>query len=86
MVTLSQRVAPASESTQVQSPAPQSHPDASRRRFLRAVGAGGAGVAVVATQALAAPVLPATTPPLDADGEGYRETAHIRDYYASARL
>jgi hypothetical protein len=60
--------------------------DLKRRRFLLALGAGGAGAAAVAAQALAAPIVPAALP-ADADAsQGYRETEHIRDYYATTRL
>jgi hypothetical protein len=86
MGILSQRTAPASASTQADSPALVTDLDNSRRRFLRAFGVGGAGMAVVATQALAAPVVATSGPPLDANGAGYRETEHVRDYYASTRL
>jgi hypothetical protein len=63
---------------------PANH-DCTRRRFLLALGAGGAGAAAAAaTPALAAPV----TAPAAADkaASGYRETAHVRDYYDSARI
>lgn len=59
--------------------------DLTRRRFLLAVGAGGAGAATVATQALVAPVA-ATAPVELAEGQGYRETQHVRDYYATTRI
>ncbi|HEY5309175.1 MAG TPA: hypothetical protein VIK97_11740 [Casimicrobiaceae bacterium] len=60
--------------------------DLKRRRFLLALGASGAGAAAVAAQALAAPVVPAAVS-ADADAsQGYRETDHIRDYYATTRL
>jgi hypothetical protein len=55
-----------------------------RRRFLFALGAGGAGAAataaspVIATPSAAATVADAST--------GYRETEHVRDYYDSARI
>ena len=61
-------------------------PDNKRRRFLLALGAGGAGAAAVATQSLARPIVPAVVP-ADADSaQGYRETDHIRDYYATTRI
>ena len=61
-------------------------PEISRRRFLFALSAGGAGAAAVAaTPALAAAgVAPAAAS--DAPSSGYRETDHIRDYYATTRL
>ena len=60
--------------------------DLKRRRFLFALGAGGAGAAAVATQSLAAPL--AATPAAEAvvEGQGYRETEHVRDYYATTRI
>lgn len=61
-------------------------PDLKRRRFLLAVGVGGAGAAAVATQSMVAPV--ATTAPVEVavEGQGYRETEHVRDYYATTRI
>jgi hypothetical protein len=56
-----------------------------RRRFLFALGAGSAATAAAATQAIAAPI--AQTTVAAAPGkQGYRETEHVRDYYASTRL
>ena len=61
-------------------------PNIKRRRFLLALGAGGAGAAAVATQSLARPIVPAVAT-VDADSaQGYRETDHIRDYYATTRI
>ena len=59
--------------------------DASRRRFLFTLGAGGAGAAGAATgaAAAAAQVAPDTTA---ADDAQYRETEHVRDYYRSAKI
>lgn len=58
--------------------------DSKRRRFLLALGAGGASAAAVAAQVRAAPVVPAAA---EADSpKGYRETDHIRDYYATTRI
>ena len=58
--------------------------DSKRRRFLLALGAGGAGAAALATQSLAAPVAPVAA---ETDRpQGYRETEHIRDYYATTRI
>ena len=69
----------------VPSHAPKSA-DLKRRRFLFALGAGGAGAAAVATSSLARPVVPAQGTG-DADsGQGYRETEHVRDYYATTRI
>jgi hypothetical protein len=78
MSTSPQRNAQASDPTHAPST------DLSRRRFLLAVGAGGAAAA--AAQPLAAPVAdPAANAAADT-AQGYRETEHVRDYYASARL
>jgi hypothetical protein len=81
MSNSSQRTAPASAPTHA-----TNSPDFKRRRFLLALGAGGAGAAATATHALARPVLPAAVPG-DADSaQGYRETDHVRDYYATTRI
>ena len=81
MGTSSQSKLPASEPTRA-----TLSPDFKRRRFLLALGAGGAGAAAAATQSIARPVMP-TTAPADADSaQGYRETDHIRDYYATTRI
>ena len=77
----SQREAPASNSTH----APQSA-DLKRRRFLLALGAGGAGAAAVVTQPLVAPVAELAPAAEPVPGTGYRETEHVRDYYATTRL
>ena len=61
-------------------------PDFKRRRFLLALGAGGAGAAAVATQSLARPIVPADAPADVDSAQGYRETDHIRDYYATTRI
>jgi len=66
-------------------PVAAASPGLSRRRFLFALGAGGAGAAAAATApALAAPAAPAEA--LAAATTGYRETDHVRDYYATTRL
>ena len=64
-------------------PAQQSA-DPARRRFLFTLGVGGAGAAAAASGALQAAVAPQAAPTSD-DGT-YRESEHVRDYYASARL
>jgi len=59
--------------------------DLKRRRFLLALGAGGAGAAAVATQ----PLVKAVPDPAAAEADspkGYRETEHVRDYYATTRI
>ena len=60
--------------------------DSNRRRFLLALGAGGAGAAAAATQAIANPVIPAAAPAEVEAASGYRETEHVRDYYATTRI
>jgi hypothetical protein len=60
--------------------------DLKRRRFLLALSAGGAGAAAVATQPLVTAVSdPAPAPAADS-AKGYRETEHVRDYYATTRI
>jgi hypothetical protein len=66
------------------SPAPNAN--LKRRRFLLALGAGSAAAAAAATQAIAAPVAQSTTTGAATGKQGYRETDHVRDYYASTRL
>jgi hypothetical protein len=66
------------------SPAP--HADLKRRRFLFALGAGSAATAAAATQAIAAPVAEAAGAEPDKAKQGYRETEHVRTYYATTRL
>ncbi len=57
--------------------------DTRRRRFLFALGAGSAGAAAAAVpMAQAVPVAPVAA----AEPDGYRETDHVRDYYATTRL
>jgi len=77
MSTTSQRSAQASIPTRAPSA------DFSRRRFLLALGAGSAGAAA-ATAPIAARATDRAPEP-DA-AQGYRETDHVRTYYATARL
>ena len=81
MGTPSQRKSPASEPTRA-----TLSPDFKRRRFLLALGAGGAGAAAVATQSVARPLAPTTAPDEADSSRGYRETDHVRDYYATTRI
>ena len=62
---------------------PQSSTDVKRRRFLLALGAGSAGAAAAAVP-VANAVEAATASA--SESKGYRETEHVRDYYASTRL
>jgi hypothetical protein len=61
--------------------------DAKRRRFLFTLGAGGAGAAVAVAAAIpgAASAQGVTAPSCDEDA-AYRATAHVRDYYRTARV
>jgi hypothetical protein len=67
---------------------PDSRPQATdvrRRRFLMAFGAGAAGAAASApaVSGPAAVIAPAAAEP---ESKGYRESEHVRNYYASTRL
>ena len=75
-------------------PVPTSNPvnvrpaaDLKRRRFLFTLGASGAGAAVAVAGSL--PGMAAAqienVPSTDAES-GYRETAHVRDYYRTAKI
>ena len=57
--------------------------DTKRRRFLLALGAGSAGAAVAAVPV--ANAVEATSAAAE-ESKGYRETEHVRDYYATTRL
>jgi len=73
-----------SQSTSPDAPrAGQSSTDIKRRRFLLALGAGSAGAAVSAVPV--ANAVDATSATEEAS-KGYRETEHVRDYYATTRL
>ena len=65
-------------------PRPQP-PDLRRRRFLMACGAGAAGAAASApaVSGPSAVIVPVATEPRS---KGYRESEHVRSYYASTRL
>lgn len=61
-------------------------PDLKRRRFLLAVSAGGAGAVAATSPARAAVVAaPAQAASTDA-ATGYRETGHVKSYYATTRI
>jgi hypothetical protein len=62
---------------------PQQSTDVKRRRFLFALGAGSAGAAAAAVPV--AHAVEAATQPQE-DAKGYRETEHVRNYYASTRI
>ena len=61
-------------------------PDSKRRRFVFTLGLGGAGVASGAVASVAATAVDVTTPEIAASEGGYRESAHVRDYYRTAKL
>jgi len=65
--------------------APSGSPDSKRRRFLFTLGVGSAGVAVSATTPVSAVAEVTAAAPAVAN-DGYRETAHVRDYYRTAKL
>jgi hypothetical protein len=65
---------------------PPASPEISRRRFLFALSAGSAGAAAAAAAPALAVDANATANVSDAATSGYRETEHVRDYYASTRL
>jgi hypothetical protein len=69
----------------VHSAAPQTRPQ--RRNFLLALGAGGAGAAIVAARALTAgSAAPDAAPEPSPDGKGYTLTDHVRRYYRTAKI
>ena len=87
-MTPSQRPTHASDPLHPASPpssASQAPYDKNRRRFLFALGAGSAGAAA-ASQPLAASLAATEVPAVPESGQGYRETEHVRDYYATTRL
>ena len=59
-------------------------PSTTRRRFLMAFGAGAAGAA--SAPVLAAPAAIVEQPEAPPQSQGYRETDHVRNYYATTRL
>ena len=66
------------------SAAPQTRPQ--RRNFLLALGAGGAGAAIVAARALTAgSVAPDAAQEPSPEGKGYTVTDHVRRYYRTAK-
>ena len=81
MSTSPQTVASATAPTPV-----ASSTDLKRRRFLLALGAGGAGATAVAATSLAVPIVASPVGEKTAEGLGYRETEHVRDYYATTRI
>jgi len=77
------------------SPCDRSRPDAStpapttdktRRRFLLAFGAGAAGAASASALAAARPKMMAEPARPAPESQSYRETEHVRTYYATTRI
>jgi alkyl hydroperoxide reductase subunit AhpF len=56
----------------------------SRRNFLLTVGAGGAATAAAVVSGRKAPATAGATP--TAGGRGYQETAHVNNYYRTAKV
>jgi hypothetical protein len=73
--------------TSLPDPASPATPNLKRRRFLLAIGAGGAAVATAAADA-ASVVVPASTdlPQTENTASTYRATEHVRDYYRTTRI
>lgn len=58
-----------------------------RRNFLLALGAGGAGAAIVAARSLSGgTVVPDAAPDAAPEGKGYALTEHVRRYYRTAKI
>jgi hypothetical protein len=57
-----------------------------RRRFLFALGAGGAGAAAVASQVIPPAATEVAEAPDASLSPGYRETDHVRGYYRTAKI
>jgi len=60
-------------------------PYSKRRRFLFTLGVGSAGVAVGAAAPVSAVADVTVASPAVAN-DGYRETAHVRDYYRTTKI
>jgi hypothetical protein len=60
-------------------------PDSKRRRFLMAFGAGAAGAASASALGATPAAIVETATPAPAS-QGYRETDHVRNYYATTRI
>ena len=60
-------------------------PDSNRRRFLM-FGAGAASAAVAAPVIAASATVAVATPDAQPRSQGYQETQHVRDYYATTRI
>ena len=71
-------------STRQASPAAPPRIHSQRRNFLLALGAGGAGAAIVAARALSGGAVAADAVP--PEGKGYTVTDHVRRYYRTAKI
>ncbi len=60
--------------------------DSKRRRFLLTMGLGSAGAVAAAVAAGPVAASRAVTAEAAAPDSGYRESAHVRDYYRTAKL
>jgi len=82
------RIATRSERSVAPVPAPDAQAtDTNRRRFLAALGAGGAGTAAAAIGALpAVAAVQGGVAQATDEVSAYRETAHVRDYYRTAKI
>jgi hypothetical protein len=66
-------------------PSPKA-PNARRRGFLLALGAGGAGAAALAARSLGGVASQAESSTDSEDGKGYQVTEHVRRYYRTAKV
>ena len=57
-----------------------------RRNFLLALGAGGAGAAIVAARALSGGAVAPDAAVPSPEGKGYAVTDHVRRYYRTAKI
>ena len=64
--------------------APRIHPQ--RRNFLLALGAGGAGAAIVAARALSGGAVAPEAAVASPESKGYAVTDHVRRYYRTAKI
>ncbi len=60
--------------------------DSGRRQFIKALGAAGGAAAVLSVSHEASAAVQGEETAEVEGSQGYRETAHIRDYYKSARI
>ncbi len=61
-------------------------PNSSRRKFLTTLGAGGAAAAAVALTQSGGRPEPANGKTAAPQGMGYQLTAHVRNYYRTAKI